>query len=257
MDPWIVLPALAVVAIVFVLGPIGVVTFAHWRRPLRLTCPRAGSEAQIRVAATRAAVAAVLGRGTPGIERCSLWPTIRGCREECLALPAGSLHPVRRGTPPPRQRQGPGLHTILVPLDRSPGSERVLDVVGELARDHHATVRFLHVVKPVKAVQSDVGDHVVAFADQESARVELETREYFDGLTGRLPGVTVEVAVRFGDPVAEIVEEAEAVGADLIAMASHRRNIFGRFITGSVARQLERATTIPLLLVRYGERAAA
>jgi nucleotide-binding universal stress UspA family protein len=69
--------------------------------------------------------------------------------------------------------------------------------------------------------------------------------------------VTVERAVRFGDPVAEIVEEAESVGADLIAMASHRRTGFDRLLKRSLARRLERATTIPLLLVRYGERAAA
>lgn len=257
MDPWVVLPAVIVVALIFVVVPVAVVTFVHWRRPLRLTCPRAGSEAQIRVSAARAAVAAVLARGAPGIERCSLWPTLRGCREECLALPTGDIRPVRRGTPPPRPHSAPGLHTILVPLDGSPGSEWVLEAVGELARAHGATVRFLHVVKPVRAVESDDRDRVIAFADQESARVDIETREYFERLGGRLPGVTVEGAVRFGDPVAEIVEEAESVGADLIAMASHRRTGFDRLLKRSLARRLERATTIPLLLVRYGERAAA
>ena len=257
MDPWVVLLAVSVVGLVFVVVPVAVVTFAHWRRPLRLTCPRAASEAQIRVSATRAAVAAVLGRAAPGIERCSLWPTLRGCREECLALPTGNLRPVRRGTPPPRSHGASGLHTILVPLDGSPGSEQVLDTVGELARTHGATVRFLHVVKPVRAIESDDGDRVIAFADQESARVDMETREYFARLAERLSGVTVEGAVRFGDPVAEIVEEAESAGADLIAMASHRRNGLGRLLRASLARRLERATTIPLLLVRYGERTAA
>jgi nucleotide-binding universal stress UspA family protein len=257
MNPWAILLALVVLAVVFVVAPVGVTTFAHWRRPWRLTCPRAGTEAQIKVAATRAAVAAVLGRRAPGIERCSLWPARLGCREECLALPAGELRPMRRGEAPPRAQCAPGLHTILVPLDGSPGSESVLDTVGELARAHRATVRFVHVVEPVNAVRSDDGDRVVAFADQESGRVDFETQAYFKRLGGRLPGVTVEGAVRFGDPLAEIVEEAESAGADLIAMASHRRNTLGRLLRRSLAGRLERETTIPLLLVRYGERAAA
>lgn len=256
MDPWIVLPALVVLAVVFVVAPVGAVTFAHWRRPWRLTCPRTGTEAQIQVGATRAAVAAVLGRGEPSIERCSLRPRVLDCREACLALPAGELRRMRRGEAPPRT-SAPGLHTILVPLDGSPGSESVLDAVGELARAHRASVRFVrvrfvHVVEPVGAVRSDDGARVLAFVDHER-----ETRVYFDRLAGCLPGVTVEGTIRFGDPVAEIVEEAEAAGADLIALASHRRHALGRLVRGSLARRLERATTIPLLLFPYGERAAA
>jgi nucleotide-binding universal stress UspA family protein len=256
MDAWIVLPALVGLTVVFVVATVGAATFTNWRRPWRLTCPRAGTEAQIKVAATRAAVAAVFGRGTSGIERCSLWPIVRGCREECLALPAGALHPMRRGEAPPRA-SAPGLHTILVPLDGSPGSESVLSVVGELARAQRATVRFVHVVDPVEALRSTEGGRVIAFADQESGRVELETRAYFDRLAGRLAGVTVEGAVRFGDPLAEIIEEAETAGTDLIALAHHRRNALGRLIRGSLARRLERGTTIPLLLFPYGEEVAA
>ena len=258
MNPWAVLLALVVLALVFVVAPVGAATFAHWRRPWRLTCPRAGTEAQIKVATTRAAVAEVLGRGTPGIERCSLWPARLGCRVECLALPAGALRAMRPGEAPPRAQHAPGLHTILVPLDGSPGSESVLGTVGELARAHRARVRFVHVVvKPVESVQSAEDGRVIAFADQESLRVEGETRAYFDRLAGRLPGVTIEGAVRFGDPLAEILEEAETAGTDLIAMAHHRRNALGRLIRGSLARRLERETTIPLLLYPYGEGLAA
>lgn len=258
MSFWSVLFALAGLAVVFVVVPVGAATFSHWRHPWRLTCPRAGSEAQIKVAATRAAVAAVFGRGMLSIERCSLWPGVRGCREECLALPVGALWPVRRGEPPPRTQSFPGLRTILIPLDGSPGSEAVLDAVGELARTHRATVRFVHVVKPVEPVRTEDDTQIVAFTDQESERIERETRAYFKRLEARLPGVEVEGAIRFGDPVAGIVEEAESVGADLIAMASHRgRPRIVRLMKRSLAKRLRRETTIPLLLVPYGARAAA
>lgn len=255
MNPWIVLLALVLLALVYVAVPVGAAALAHYRRPWRLKCPRAGTEAQIKINELWAAVTEVLGRGTPSIERCSLWPAQRGCREECLALPPEALRRVRRGEAPPRERSEPGLRTILVPLDGSPGSESVLAAVRELARAHGARVRLLKVVPPVAAVASD--ERTVAFADQESERLELEARAYFKAIAARLPGVTVESAVRFGEPVAQIVEEAEAAGADLIAMATHRRTGLGRLVRRSVASGVERATTIPLLLVRYGELAAA
>ena len=255
MNPWLILLGLVLVAVVYVVAPVGAAALANYRRPWRLKCPRGGTEAQIKINALWAAVTEVLGRGRPSIERCSLWPAQRGCREECLALPPEALRPVRRGEAPPRERSEPGLHTILVPLDGSPGSESVLGAVGELARAHGARVRFLRVVLPVTAVESD--ERVVAFADQETTRLELEARAYFKRLAERLPGVAVAEAVRFGEPAAAIVEEAEAAGADLIAMASHRRTGLSRLIRGSVAARVERATTIPLLLVRYEEPAAA
>ena len=71
MNPWVVLLALALVAALYVVLPVGATTFAHFRRPWRLRCPRTGREAQIRLDATGAAVAEVLGREARSIERCS------------------------------------------------------------------------------------------------------------------------------------------------------------------------------------------
>jgi hypothetical protein len=64
--------------------------------------------------------------------------------------------------------------------------------------------------------------------------------------------VTVAFAVRFGEPVEQIVEEAEVSGATLIAMATHRRTGIARIVKGSVAERVERTTTIPVMLVQYG-----
>ena len=58
--------------------------------------------------------------------------------------------------------------------------------------------------------------------------------------------------VRFGDPVEQIVEEAKASRATLIAMATHRRTGIARILKGSVAERVERRTTVPVMLVQYG-----
>ena len=67
-------------------------------------------------------------------------------------------------------------HTILVPLDGSPGSESVLPTVGELARARGARVRLLRVASVPKAVETD--NRIIAYADQEMSRVEMEMLAY-------------------------------------------------------------------------------
>lgn len=255
MNFWTVLLALALLALVFVLVPVAMSAFWHWRRPWRLTCPRAGSVAQIHVAAARASVAEVFGRRAT-IERCSLWPGLRGCAEECLGLPVTQQQRMRRGEAPPRSDADGAIRTILVPLDGSPGSETVLPAVAELARARNATVRLLRVAGAAAEVHGE-DERIVVYAHQESARLEEEARAYLKRAAKALGGVRVEPVVRVGRVVTEIVAEAEAAGADLIALATHRRRGFGRVLKGSVARGLERMTTIPLLLIPYGEHAAA
>jgi len=161
---------------------------------------------------------------------------------------------IRAGRPPravdaPLLDASPG-RVILVPLDGTSGSEAVLEAIGEIARAEGASVRLLSVHTPVHEVE--VEGRIVSYSDQETERVEAETRTYFQRLAAGLGPVTVSFAVRFGEPVAEIVKEAEAARATLIAMATHRRTGIARVFKGSVAERVERGTTVPVLLVQYG-----
>lgn len=146
-------------------------------------------------------------------------------------------------------------HRILVPLDGSRGSEAVMSRVGELAQAERATIRLLHVAPRVEAIVVD--GRVVSYADQEAARVEHEVLAYLMSAAAALSGIEVELAVRFGDPVQEILQEAESQRVDLIAMATRGRMGLRRLMHGSVAERVERASTTPVLLVAHGERAAA
>jgi universal stress protein A len=137
-----------------------------------------------------------------------------------------------------------------VPLDGAGGSEAVLDTIGEIARAEGASVRLLSVHPPVHEVE--VEGRIVSYSDQETARVEAEARTYLQRVAASLSPVPVSFAVRFGEPVGQIVEEAEAARATLIAMASHRRTGIARIVKGSVAERVERTTAIPVILVQYG-----
>ncbi len=250
MNAWLVLFALLALALAYVCVPIAFTAFGQWRRPWRLTCPRAGSVAQIQVGAARAALGEVFGQ-RPEIDRCSLWPERASCAQECLATPTPRQQ-MRPGEAPPHDRADGADPMIVVPLDGSHRSEEVLPAVAPLARSWGATVRLLRVVPPVKEVR-DEDDRVVAWVDQETARVENEARGYLRRVAAGLGDLHVENAVRIGvDAATEIIEESEASGADLIALASHRRHGLDRMRHRSVARQVRRSTTIPLLVVAAG-----
>jgi acetoin utilization protein AcuB len=145
--------------------------------------------------------------------------------------------------------------TILVALDGAPGSESVLPTVGELAQARGARVRLLSVAPEPKAVEGD--DRIIAYADQETSRVEMEVLAYLRRVALALPGIEVDCAVAFGDAAEEIARAAREAHADLIAMATHRRRGLDRALRGSVAETVERASSIPVVLVPYGPEPVA
>jgi nucleotide-binding universal stress UspA family protein len=136
---------------------------------------------------------------------------------------------------------------ILVPLDRSEHAEDVLPVVADLARASGASVRLLNVAR---YPEQRLGAHgrVVAYESQEMERITHRRLDYLREAEARLDGVPVESVVRFGDPVEEIAQEAEAFGADLVAVTSPRRGWFAR-LYGSVADSLRAKTQVPLLVL--------
>ena len=138
---------------------------------------------------------------------------------------------------------------ILVPLDEAVQAESMVEAVGALARSTGATVRLLHVAPVADAVMDDDG-HVLAYSDQETERLEAEALDFLHAASIGLEGLPVECAVRFGDPVAQIVEDAEAWNADLIAMATRGRGSIGRALLGSVAEQVFRKAPTAVTLYR-------
>ena len=128
-----------------------------------------------------------------------------------------------------------------------------MPLVADLARSSGATVRLLN-VRPVQRTQFGEYGRVVAYADQEMASEEAHGLAYLGGVEARLDRVPAERVVRFGKPVEEILLEAEAFGADVIALATAHRGRLERLLLGGVAEQVFRRASVPVLLV--GTRAA-
>jgi nucleotide-binding universal stress UspA family protein len=138
---------------------------------------------------------------------------------------------------------------ILVPLSQREPAGSFVAAIGDLARGGGATVRLLHVAAPTTNVV-DADGRLLAYADQENRRVEAEARDFLEVIAITLDGVPVELAVRFGDPVPQIVAEAGDFGADLIAVGVGRRRRLR--LRGGIAEQILRRSDVPVALFRAG-----
>lgn len=145
---------------------------------------------------------------------------------------------------------------ILVPLDGSDLSRSILDQLIPIARELAAEVVLLHVVQTTKSgiaegISGGVvlpGTDLMITAEKESER----SREYLAQVstTLRAAGLTGQELVRTGSPAETIVECANEIGASLIAMTTHGRTGIFRTVLGSVANDVLRTWTKPMLLFR-------
>jgi nucleotide-binding universal stress UspA family protein len=139
------------------------------------------------------------------------------------------------------------MKRILSPLDGTADAERVLPLLGVLAQGG-GTIRLLHVA-PVPDNVIGADGYTVAYADQESARLQAQASDYLHSIETRL-GAPVEVTVRFGDPATEIFAEAESFGADMIVVSTATRSSVKRALLGSVAEAVGRRARPAVLLYR-------
>lgn len=137
---------------------------------------------------------------------------------------------------------------ILVPLKGTAGDEAVLSVVAPAASGVGATLRLVHVAPVPHNLVSESG-RVVMYADQEMGRLDAQWLAYLAGVAAPFHDAAIECVVRFGDPAHEILAEAEAWGAELIAMTTARSRWRG---FRRVVKAVSRKARIPVLLYQVG-----
>src|SRR6266516_6908137 len=138
---------------------------------------------------------------------------------------------------------------ILVPLDGDERSEGIVPLVAAVARDSGATVRLLRVY-PVPERRDGTHGRTVEYVDQAMSRLAAEGRDALAREEARLAGVPVETVVRFGEPAEEIVDEAQAFEADVIALAEPARGPLHRLLRSGTADRVARQASIPTLILK-------
>lgn len=139
---------------------------------------------------------------------------------------------------------------ILVPLDGSELAEQVLPHVVELAKCTGAEIVLLRV--------PDVPTYDYLMTAPELGRAIREqavtdTSDYLDRMSAELREKNLQVKTRAandGAVYSTILDVAEDMGVDLIAMSTHGRGGLARMVMGSIADDVIRHATLPVLLVR-------
>lgn len=139
------------------------------------------------------------------------------------------------------------IQTILHPTDFSASSGYAFRLACSLARDHRSQLIVLHVV-------TTLGPELVTYGEAVS---QLEPEAYRQKLWSELravkpadPAIPVAYRLAEGDPAAEIVRLAGEAGSGLIVMGTHGRTGLDRLLMGSVAEQVMRKASCPVLTVK-------
>jgi nucleotide-binding universal stress UspA family protein len=103
-------------------------------------------------------------------------------------------------------------------------------------------------VLPLPGSVAGTAGRTVAYVDQEMAR--LEARASMELARVVALGIEAEPVVRFGDPVKEILLEAEAFEADVIALAGRQQGRLQATLRPDVADAVARRAGIPALVLR-------
>jgi nucleotide-binding universal stress UspA family protein len=141
---------------------------------------------------------------------------------------------------------------ILVPLDGSAFSEAALPIALQMLGAAGELV-LVSVVAPPDHVERDDSGRVRAYLDQQEESFKREAFDYLREVQAQLkqrdPDLHVTVDIRVGDPPSGIVVAEADRGADLVVMSTHGRTGLGRAMMGSVAGEVVRTGSVPVVLV--------
>jgi len=139
---------------------------------------------------------------------------------------------------------------ILVPLDGSASSEEVFPHIRPLVQAFDAEVILLQVIL---APTEEFAVRTSALSPPQAIRrIQIKTRTYLKSLCSKLEkeGIRASYLIREGGIPEEILEVAQFMQADMIAMSTYGRSQTHLFLLGSVAYQVVRHSPLPVLLIR-------
>lgn len=146
----------------------------------------------------------------------------------------------------------PTFTNILVPVDFSPVSKRVLANALSIAKRFEASVHVVHAFELPPPLRPDLTVWSGEF------RASLEVQAHGEGVRAMraLLGEQefsygkVSTEVKEGHPYDVIIAAAEAMKSDLIVMGTHGRTGLSHLVMGSVAEKVMRHAACPVLTVR-------
>ncbi len=140
---------------------------------------------------------------------------------------------------------------ILVPLDGSELAEAVLPTVKALAEGFASEITLLRVVLPPN-LMGGMPDFTEVYMEVFEA-MHRDASDYIEAQEAawRTAGFNVNGRIIDGESIADIIlDVADELDVDAIAMSTHGRGGIRRWVFGSVADKVLQHAHVPILLVR-------
>jgi nucleotide-binding universal stress UspA family protein len=144
---------------------------------------------------------------------------------------------------------------ILLAIDGSVSGDRATELVSTLALPDGSLVRIVSVQQPYVDVLSlawataGEGGRELETEEQTDARHRHEAVERAERVLQR-PGTTIEGFLLRGRPASAIVDEAEAMEADLVVLGSRGHGTIATMLLGSTASEVVDHAPCPVLVAR-------
>jgi nucleotide-binding universal stress UspA family protein len=139
---------------------------------------------------------------------------------------------------------------ILVAVDFEEASLRAFQAAQTIAAGIHAPIFLVHVYRFPLYAYPAIEPVPVPPPLVVEMEIDVEAREALTKFATSVGIPPSRTLVREGDPADEILAAATAVGARMIALGTHGRRGLSHLLLGSVADQVVRRATVPVLTVR-------
>jgi len=136
------------------------------------------------------------------------------------------------------------IKTILFPTDFSDAAESAFHLACSLARDHGSRVVLVHILTPPTVAYTEG----IMLPPTQDIKDEVWAK--LDSIAPTEDTIEIERLMVEGEPANEILRLAKEHNADLIVMGTHGRRGLTRLLMGSVAEEVVRKSSCPVLTVK-------
>lgn len=160
----------------------------------------------------------------------------------------------------------PEIKKILYTTDMSDTSNYAFSYAASLANRYDALITILHVLQDQKPTAENLVTNIIGeknwleLLDRNKAevveRIRSRLEKFCEETRSELascPFLLDEVIVKIGNPVKEILKEAENKKYDILVLGAHGHGAIAGAVMGSVSRRILRQCKTPVLVLRLPE----
>ncbi|MDD2446160.1 MAG: universal stress protein [Tissierellia bacterium] len=146
------------------------------------------------------------------------------------------------------------MKKILVPIDGSDASKRALDMAVGIAEKMDCIIKVINVIPPIvsqssysysRTIDRTTLEEAMKISNKSSKDMIEEALLPYKDFAGEISSTTI-----IGNPVEEIIREAEGEKYSLIVMGSRGLGAFSRTLLGSVSDKVVHLSEVSVLIAK-------